>query len=215
MVVLGLTGSIGMGKSRVAKAFAREGAAVFDADATVHALLAPGGEGVPAVGEVFPEAVRESPRGPWADRTVLARKVFANGGDLARLEAILHPLAGRAKARFLRQASARRRHLAVLDIPLLFETGSERYCDAVAVVTAPKFVQTQRVLARPSMTLNRLAGIRRRQMSEAEKIRRATYVIRTGISIRAGLRAVRGIAQQLNRRGGGKWPPKGAVLTRN
>ena len=214
VVVLGLTGSIAAGKTFAARAFARSGAVVFDADAAVHYLLAPGGDAVAAVGEAFPAALRQGPRGPWADRSVLAERVFRDGERLARLEAILHPLAAAARARFLRHAAARRRPLAVLDIPLLFETGAECYCDAVALVTAPPFLQAQRAMRRPGMTPRLLAKIRRRQMSQAEKSRRATFVIPSGLGSRSALRAVRGIVQQLRHRRGGKWPPRGSALNR-
>ena len=214
VVVLGLTGSIGTGKSFAARTFARVGAVVFDADAVVHALLAPGGAAVAAVGEAFPDALRHGPQGSWADRSALAERVFSDGEELARLEAILHPLTAASRARFLRHAAALRRRLAVVDVPLLFETGGERYCDAVVLVTTPRLLQTQRVMRRPGMTPERLAGVRRRQMSQAEKSRRATYVVRSGLGFRPTLCAVRRIARQWRHRRGGKWPPRGAGLKR-
>ncbi len=206
MFILGLTGSIGMGKSETARAFARAGAAVFDADASVHALLAPGGEAVAEVARAFPECVRSGPRGTWADREVLAAEVFSDPARLARLEAILHPLTAAARDRFLRRAA--RRRLAVLDVPLLFETGGERRCDAVAVVTAPRFLQIRRALRRAGMTAARLAGVRARQVGEAEKIRAANFVIRTGLGRRRVLCAVRGIVKMLASRRGVHWPPR-------
>ncbi len=214
VVILGLTGSIGTGKTFAARTFARAGATIFDADAVVHSLLAPGGTAVAAVGAAFPEVVRRGPGGPWADRSGLADRVFADGEALARLEAILHPLTEAARARFLRHAAASRRRLAVVDVPLLFETGGERQCDAVVLVTAPLFLQTQRVLRRPGMTSARLDGIRRRQLSQAEKSRRATYVVRSGLGFRPTLRAVCRIVRQLRYRRGVKWPPRGAALRR-
>ena len=214
VVILGLTGSIGAGKTFAARTFARAGATVFDADAVVHRLLVPGGTAVAAVGAAFPEVVRRGPDGPWADRSALADRVFADSAALARLEAILHPLEAAARARFLRHAAASRRRLAVVDVPLLFETGGERQCDAVILVTAPLFLQTQRVLRRTGMTSERLVGIRRRLLSQAEKSRRATYVVRSGLGSRHTLRAVCRIVRQLRHQRGVKWPPRGAALRR-
>ncbi|MDJ0950035.1 MAG: dephospho-CoA kinase [Alphaproteobacteria bacterium] len=176
MVVLGLTGSIGMGKSTAAELFRRLGVPVYDADAEIHRLLAPGGRAVPLVGKAFPGVVHAG----QVDRDALGKRVFADSKALAKLEAILHPMARTAQQRFL--AMARRRHapVVVLDIPLLFETGGEANCDAVVVVTAPRFLQDLRVLRRPGMTPEKLAGIRARQMPDGEKRRRADFVVHTG-----------------------------------
>jgi len=207
MVILGLTGSIGMGKTVAAAMFAREGAAVFDADAAVRCLTAPGGPALPAIGAAFPDCVRRGAEGLLLDRAALGQRVFANATDRERLEAILHPLVREREKSFLRRAAAAGKCLVVLDIPLLFETGGERRCDVVAVVSAPAFVQARRVLARPGMTRNRLAAIVARQMPDAEKRRRANFVIPTGLGRAVTLRAVRRVVRRLARRRGRHWPP--------
>jgi dephospho-CoA kinase len=191
MVILGLTGSIGMGKSAAARAFRRLGVPIHDADKAVHALLAEGGKAVAAVAEAFPGVVRDGA----VDRQALARRVFDDAAALARLEALLHPLVRRSEQQFLRAAKAHGRRLVVLDIPLLFETGGEDRCDAVVVVSAPAFVQAQRVLKRPGMTRDRLESILARQMPDAEKRRRADFVVPTGLGLDFSLRAVREIVR--------------------
>ncbi len=203
MRVLGLTGSIGMGKSAAARALRRLGVPVHDADATVHRLVGPGGGAVAAVARAFPGVVADGA----VDRAALGRQVFDNPPALARLEAILHPLVQRSEQRFLRGASARRVPVAVLDIPLLFETNGERRCDAVLVVSAPRFVQEARVLRRKGMTAARLLAVRARQMPDAEKRRRADFVVPTGLDKRATLRRLAGIVRVMTepgrpRRGG-------------
>lgn len=188
---LGLTGSIGMGKSTAAGMFRCLGVPVHDADAAVHALFQVGGDAVEPVGEAFPEAVRDGA----VDRAALGAAVFGDAARLARLEAIVHPLVRRSAERFLRRARARRSPLAVFDVPLLFETGAAGRYDAVAVVSAPAFVQAQRVLARPGMTLERLAAILARQTPDAEKRRRADFVLLTGLGRRCTLHGVRRIVR--------------------
>lgn len=188
MIVLGLTGSMGMGKSQAARALRRLGAVVFDADAEVHRLLGPGGAAVGAVAEAFPDATLGD---GGIDRGALGLRVFGDDAATDRLEAILHPLVRAAQNAFLMAASARRERLAVLDVPLLFETGGDAACDAVAVVTAPAFLQAQRVLRRRGMTAARLKAIRARQMPDREKLRRADFVIQTGLDRRSSLRALR------------------------
>ncbi len=202
MVILGLTGSIGMGKTVAAGAFARLRVPVFDSDHEVHAMLGPGGAAVAAVGEAFGGVVREA----VVDRAALGRCVFGDAAALARLEGIVHPLVRARQQRFLRRAGARRRRLVVLDVPLLFETGGERRCDYSAVVTAPTFIQRQRVLKRPGMSEQRLAAIRAHQMPEAEKLRRADFVIPTGLGRRFSLRRIREIVTMLSAERGRKWP---------
>ena len=197
MVILGLTGSIGMGKSVAAGMFARAGALVFDADAEVHRLTGPGGRAVAAVEAAFAGATRDTPGGAEVDRAALGKLVFGDGAATRRLEAILHPLVGEARTRFLRRAARRRARLVVLDIPLLFETGGERRCDAVAVVWAPRFVQARRVLGRPGMTPERLAAIRAQQMPDHEKRRRADFELPTGLGRAFTLRRVRRIVTML------------------
>ena len=202
MFVLGLTGSIAMGKSTAAKIFRSLGVPVFDADADVHGLLAPGGAAVEAVGAAFPDCRSDGA----IDRGRLARLAFGDAAALARLEAILHPLVRDAERRFLARAAAARRPLVVLDIPLLFETGSERRVDAVAVVSAPAFLQRQRVLRRAGMTAERLAAIGARQLPDAEKRRRADFVIATGLDRRRAVAAIAAIVAALRDRPGGVQP---------
>jgi dephospho-CoA kinase len=153
---------------------------VHDADAAVHRLLARGGDAVKPVGAAFPGVVRDGA----VDRAALGRRVFGDPAALRRLEAILHPLVRAASARFLARARGRRQDLAVLDIPLLFETGGEKRCDVVVVVSAPPFVQRARVLARPGMTEARLAQILAQQMPDREKRARADFVVETGLGKR-------------------------------
>lgn len=186
MVILGLTGSIGMGKTTAANMLRRLAVPVHDADAAVHRLLGHGGAAVPAVADEFPEVVRHGA----VDRAALGRRVFDNPDELGKLEAILHPMVRRAERRFLARAAAARAPVVVLDIPLLFETGAERRCDATIVVSAPRFLQRARVLRRPGMTAARLAAIEARQMPDAEKRRRADFVVQTGLDRRATLRAL-------------------------
>ncbi|WP_426214550.1 dephospho-CoA kinase [Methylobacterium sp. NFXW15] len=173
--VLGLTGSIGMGKSATAAMFAKLGVPVHDADAAVHALYGPGGAAAEAIGREFP-GVLDAAGG--VDRTALRAAVLGDPTRLARLEALVHPLVrAEADAFLARHAKA---PLALLDIPLLYETGGEARCDAVAVVSAPAEIQRERVLARPGMTEATFAAILAKQMPDAEKRARADYVIDTG-----------------------------------
>lgn len=187
MKIIGLTGSIGTGKSTAARMLARLGLPVHDADATVHALFAPGGKAVAAIAAAFPGAVVNGS----VDRARLGKIVFADVTALKRLEAIVHPLVRAAEQAFLQRQRRRRARAIVLDIPLLFETGGEKRCDLVVVVTCPRFLQAQRVLARPGMTRERLAQIRARQMPDADKIRRADIVIQTGLGRGPALRALK------------------------
>lgn len=175
MIVLGLTGSIGMGKSTTARMFAAEGAAVWDADAAVHRLYASGGAAVAPVEEAFPGVA--GPDG--IDRAELGRRVHNDPTALARLEAIVHPLVGADRESFLAAAREQGAALAVLDIPLLFETGSEGRFDAVVVVTAPEEVQRERVLARPGMTPAALDAVLARQIPDMDKRERADFLIDT------------------------------------
>ncbi|UIJ45717.1 dephospho-CoA kinase [Sphingomonas cannabina] len=174
MIKLGLTGSIGMGKSTVAAMFADEGVPVFDADAVVHQLQGPGGRILPAIEAHFPGTT--GPAG--VDRPALGAAVFGRPDEMRALEAIVHPAVREERAAFLNaHADA---PLVVLDIPLLFETQGEAQVDKVAVVSAPPEVQRERVLARPGMTEDRFAAILAKQMPDAEKRARADFVIPTG-----------------------------------
>lgn len=201
--MLGLTGGIAMGKSTVAAAFRSFGVALFDADATVHRLLAPGGAAVRPIGEAHPDAL--GPAG-GIDRRALGRRVFADPAALASLEAIVHPLVRREQRRFLAWAAAAGRSRVVLDIPLLFETGAEAALDAVVVVSAPAFLQAQRVLRRPGMDPVRLRAIRARQMADAEKRRRADFVVSTGLEKRRAIAAVGRLLDRIRGRSGRVWP---------
>ena len=189
MIVVGLTGSIGMGKSTTARLFAEAGAAVWDADAAVHRLYGPGGAGARAVAALAPGAVADGA----VDRAALRRAVLADPGLLARVEAAVHPLVAQDRAAFLARARAEGARVALCDIPLLFETGGEADMDAVVVVTAPPEVQAERVLARPGMTREAFDAILARQTPDAEKRTRANFVIDTGRGIedaRAQVQAV-------------------------
>jgi dephospho-CoA kinase len=198
--VLGLTGSIGMGKSTAAAMLARLGLPMFSADACVHRLLAPGGAAVAPVGKAFPGTKKAG----GISRAALGRAVFGDDAALARLEGILHPLVRAREHAFIRRQAIAGRRLCALEIPLLFETGADALCDAVIVVTAPPFVQESRVLTRPGMTRKRLASIRARQMPESEKISRADFCVATGLGRRHTWRALRAIvAEFLRKRNGG------------
>lgn len=202
MVILGLTGSIGMGKSVAAGMFRRLGVPVHDADAAVHRLLGRRGEAVGAVAAAFPDVLRDG----TIDRAELGRRVFGDPAALERLEGVLHPAVRRDQAAFLRRQARRRCSLVVLDVPLLYETGADADCDAVAVVSAPPFVQAARVLARPGMTRQRLAAIRAQQMADAEKRRRADFLIPSGLGRRVTLRAVMRIVARARTLKPRRWP---------
>jgi len=207
MFILGLTGSIGMGKSTVADMFRRLGVPVHDADAEVHALLGPGGAAVAGVAQAFDGVVTGVGASARVDRKALGAKVFDDAEALARLEAILHPMVREREGRFLRRVRRQGRKVAVLDVPLLFETGGETRCDATVVVSAPAFVQQARVLARPGMTRERLTQILARQTPDAEKRRRADFVVATGLGKATTLRAVAAIVRLAAARKGRIWPP--------
>jgi dephospho-CoA kinase len=187
MLVLGLTGSVGMGKSTIAGFFAEAGVPVHDADAAVHRLYA--SEAAPLIEAAFPGTTADG----IVDRTLLARRVLDDPAALKRLEAIVHPLVQASERLFLAEAEARGDKLAVLDIPLLFETGGEERVDAVVVVSAPAEVQRARVMERPGMTAEKFAAILAKQMPDVEKRRRADFVVDTSHEFdvtRAQVRAV-------------------------
>jgi len=189
MKTIGLTGSIGMGKSTTAAMFAEEGAPVYDADAEVHRIYARGGAAVAPLEAAFPGVVREGA----VDRAVLAQRVVGDDAAMDRLNRIVHPLLGASRAEFFRRAAEAGADFVVLDIPLLFETGGERNVDAVVVVSAPPDVQRARVLEREGMTEAKLDAILARQMSDAEKRARAHFVVDTGKGMehaRAQVRAI-------------------------
>lgn len=194
MIILGLTGSIGMGKSTAASMLRRMGVPVHDADATVHALFGPGGKAIAAVAAAFPGVLGADGA---IDRKALGAKVFGDDAALKRLEAIVHPLVRAAERDFLARQRRRRTRLVVLDIPLLFETQGERRCDVVAVVSAPAFLQAARVLARPGMTRQRLDAVLAKQMPDGDKRRRADVVIPTGLGKNPAWRRLRLLVEGL------------------
>lgn len=185
MITAGLTGSIAMGKSETAKMFVARGIPVFDSDAAVHELYAQGGEAIDPLRRLAPEAVV----GAGVDRRKLSEMVQADPGLLKKIEAVVHPLVKSRQQAFLDEA-AQRSDIAVLDIPLLFETGRERDVDVVIVVSAPEVAQRERALARPGMTAEKLGFILSRQVPDAEKRMRADYVIDTSVSLAETAREV-------------------------
>ncbi len=189
MFILGLTGSVGMGKSTTARFFAEEGVPVHDADAVVHRLYE--GEAVTAIEAAFPGTTLNGK----VDRAKLGARVLGDAAALAQLEAIVHPLVHEAERRLLAEARARGEKVVVLDIPLLFETGGDRRVDAVVVVSAPPDVQRARVLERRGMTTDKLAAILAKQMPDAEKRRRADFVVDTSQGFEAAREQVRAILQ--------------------
>ena len=176
MILLGLTGSIGMGKSTTAAMFREAGVPVYDADAEVHAAYAKGGACVAPVGAAFPGVVKDGA----IDREALRQAVHGDPAAFSRLNGVVHPIIAALRHRFFEEARAEGADLVVLDIPLLFEGGGDRGVDAVAVVTAPPEVQRRRVLQREGMTPERLESILAQQMPDAEKRARADFVIDTG-----------------------------------
>jgi len=189
MILLGLTGSIGMGKSTTTAMFADLGAVVWNADDAVHRLYAPGGAAVLPVGEAFPGVVVDGA----VDRTRLAEALGKDDTAFRRLEAIVHPLVAQGRAADLEAARTAGVNLAVLDIPLLFETDGDKAVDAVVVVTADPAIQAERVLARPGMTRERFGAILARQIPDAEKRMRADFVIDTGRGLEAARAEVEAI----------------------
>lgn len=194
MIIIGLTGSIGMGKSTVAAMFAEQGAPAFDSDAAVHAMYAPGGAAVAPVEEAFPGVVKDGA----IDRGTLSAQVVGNTEAIKRLEAIVHPLVRRAQMEFLQSQRDAGTACVVLDIPLLFEGDGAKFVDKTVVVSAPADVQRARVLGRPGMTVEKFEAILARQMPDAEKRARADFVIDTSGSfddtraqVRAALDALR------------------------
>ena len=193
VIVLGLTGSIGMGKSTTAAMFADLGVPVWDADAAVHRLYAPGAAGSMALAAIVPHAVGNA----GTDRAKLRAAILADPELLARIETAIHPLVAADRAAFLAGARAEGHRLVLCDIPLLYETGAERWLDRVAVVTASLEVQRARVLSRPGMTDEALAAILAKQLPDAEKRARADFVIDTGQGLEPVRRQVARIVAEL------------------
>lgn len=191
MIVLGLTGSIGMGKSTTAKMFVDEGVPVHDSDLTVHRLYS--GAAAPLIEAAFPGTVRDG----MVDRTILASKVLGDSAAIKRLETIIHPLVRAEADAFLKRNREVGTPVVVLDIPLLFETWGRERVDKVVVVTAPADVQRERVLARPGMTAEKFEAILARQVPDAEKRRQADFIIDTGAGLEPARRAVRAIVAEL------------------
>jgi dephospho-CoA kinase len=179
MLKIGLTGSIGMGKTTVANMFAARGIPVFDADAAVHQLYARGGAAVEPVGAAFPGTVKDGA----VDRAALSAAVVGRPDEIKKLESIVHPLVGKLREDFLSKAEASGAAMAVLEIQMLLEGSSAKQFDAIVVVSAPEAVQRERALARPGMTQDKLAGILSNQMPDADKRARADYIIDTGASL--------------------------------
>jgi dephospho-CoA kinase len=194
--LVGLTGSIGMGKTETAKMFARLGIPVYDADAAVHRLYEPGGGAVALIAEAFPGVVVDG----RVDRTELTRRVTADKDAFKKLEALVHPLVGLQQREFLDRAAADGAELVVLDIPLLFETGGNSRLDAVVVVSAPQHEQRARVLGRPGMTPDKLDHILSRQTPDAEKRAQAHFVVETQHGLDHAFEQVKNIVAALHKR---------------
>ena len=195
-IVLGLTGSIGMGKSTAARYLAQRGWRVFDADKAVHRMMGPGGAAVAPLAAIFPAARKTDAAGhDYLDRRVLRDAVSQDSQSLTSLERVLHPLVRQAQRRARYLASRGRCRGLVLDIPLLFETGGDQRCDAVIVVTAPRTIQQARVLRRTGITAKAFETLLAKQMPDREKRRRADYVIQTGLGYRHARRQLNRILQ--------------------
>lgn len=208
MIILGLTGSIAMGKTTAHRMLVRLGVPVHDADATVHRLFARGGAAVAPVAAAFPGVAVDGA----IDRARLSRAVVGNDTAFRRLESIVHPLVRAAEVEFLKRQRLARVPLVALDVPLLFETGGEARCHAVAVLSAPLFLQRLRVLARPGMTEAKFQAILARQMPDAEKRRRADWVVPTGLGRALTRRALAGIVRDLR---AGRLPRRSPGRRRN
>ena len=193
MFILGLTGSLGMGKSTTAKFFAEEGVPVHDADAAVHRLYE--GEAAPLIEAGFPGTTA----GGKVERQQLGQRVIGDEAAMRRLEAIVHPLLRQAEERFLAEAERKGAAVAVLDIPLLYETGGDKRCDAVVVVSAPADIQRQRVLARPGMTEAKFQALLAKQMPDTEKRARADFIVDSGQGFDHARAQVREILQAVSK----------------
>lgn len=197
MIILGLTGSIGMGKSSTAAMFRSLGIPVYDADAAVHELYEAGGAAVGPLSERFEDILKQGA----VDRAALRAKVVDDPDAMKDLEAIVHPLVGMSQLNFRQEALESGAHFAVLDIPLLYETGGDKRCDYVAVVSAPAELQKERVLARGEMTEEQFEQIRAKQMSDAEKRARADFIISSAFGFdfaRAHVQAITDLLNQIS-----------------
>lgn len=194
MIILGLTGSIGMGKSTTAALFKEEGVPVFDADAAVAAMYQPGGEAVPLIEHAFPGCASAE---TGVDRALLTAALQADPSKFETLNAIVHPLVGAARRRFFHEAEQANAPLVVLDVPLLFETGQHDQVHHVVVVSAPEAVQRERVLARPGMSADKFEAILARQTPDADKRARADHVIDTSQGVDHAREQVRALLDEL------------------
>ena len=193
MIIVGLTGSIGMGKSATAEMFVDLGVPVFDADAVVHRLQGKNGPAIPAIDNAFPGVIKNG----VLDRDALGKIVFAEPEAKKRLEAIVHPMVGKVRQQFFEEAEANAQPFVVLDVPLLFETGGNEACDKVIVVSAPAGVQRDRVLARSGMTLAKFENILSRQTPDADKRAAADYIVETDKGFDHARAAVARIVEEL------------------
>ncbi len=193
MIILGLTGNIGMGKSTVAEMFRYLGFPTQDADKVVHGLMGPNGEALPMVNAAFPNSVDDD----GVDRAKLGEMVFGNPEKLRELEEILYPLVNKKRKEFLDQSLRKKAQIAILDVPLLFEKGLDKSCDFTAVVRAPDIIQRQRVLKRPDMTVEKFNNIKSQQMPIQQKMLKADFVIQTGLGKGKTMREVKDIVALL------------------
>lgn len=195
MVIVGLTGSIGMGKSETAKMFRNLGVPVYDADAAVHGIYAPGGSAVAPIEEAFPGVT--GPNG--VDREALAKRVLNDPAALKKLESIVHPLVGLVQQRFLEQAAAEKAELVVIDVPLLYETGGQKRVDCVVLVSAPYELQRERVLARPGMSEEKFQAILSKQVPDAQKRQQADFIIDSSQGLEPAMAQVAALLPQLKK----------------
>ena len=202
MKIIGLTGSIGMGKSTATTMLRQMGIPVYDADAAVHSLTVKHGPALPFIEQAFPGVVSQG----VLDRQKLGALVFGNLPALRKLESIIHPMVHRKQRRFLTLAKRRRAPIVVLDIPLLFEGNGHQRVDATIVVSAPSWLQRRRVLARPGMTEEKFAGILKQQVPDRVKRRLATYVVPTGLGKAETRRHLVRIVEDLRHKQGAHWP---------
>ena len=198
MYLIGLTGSIGMGKTQTAALFEEEGVPRYDADAAVHGLYEVGGAAVGPIGELFPEAVRDGA----VDRAALGRIVLKDGAKLAALEKMVHPLAGATQVDFLNAQMAAGATHVLLDVPLLFETGGHKFVDCVVVVSAPPDIQRARVLERPGMTEEKFADILAKQVPDSDKRAAADFIVDSSVSVADAHRQVKEILAAVRDRKG-------------
>jgi dephospho-CoA kinase len=206
MLLIGLTGSIGMGKSETARMFAKLGLPVYDADAAVHKLYAAGGAAVAPIEAAFPGVSKDGA----IDRAALSARVLNDRDAMKRLETIIHPLVGQAQMEFLLAAERDGAPMVVLDIPLLFETGGETRVDVTVVVSAPAETQRERVLARPGMTPEKFEAILAKQVPDAEKRAKAHFVVETGLGLDHAFAQTSAIVAALKGRKGAIWEQRRA-----